>query len=87
MCEEAEQNPLLSFTISLCGLAAALLVRGRALGIRLGARPGTLFSPLQGCMRVGSEQESARVQTGSLCMREHMYMFQRVFNSVWVIKS
>lgn len=31
-------NPLLLFTISLCGLAAALLVWGRATGSRLGAR-------------------------------------------------
>ncbi|GLD48763.1 R-spondin-2 [Lates japonicus] len=38
MLPEAEQNPLLSFTISLCGLAAALLVWGRTTGIRLGAR-------------------------------------------------
>lgn len=56
---EVEQNPLLSFTISLCGSAATLLVWGCKTGIRLGMRlawyatqpPATLH---EGGIRAGS---------------------------------
>ncbi|TNN45100.1 hypothetical protein EYF80_044714 [Liparis tanakae] len=36
--------------------------------------PGTPLSPPQGCMRVGSEQGSAKLQTGSLCAGERKQM-------------
>lgn len=76
VCKEAEQNPLLLFSISLCGLADTLWVWGRRTGIRLGVRLAWYATRPPARLHEGWDQSmlSTSLQSGSLCIRVWAYV-------------